>query len=84
MVNLVGISSPFGSLMGALGVTARGLSLLGQGQGSTMRWIECLANFAPLKPDLICVKQRRTINLGGCPFGGLMGTPGVTAGELGL
>ena len=53
-----------------------------------MRWMDCLANFGLLQLDLNCVRPclGKTVDLGGvfCPFGGLMGAPGVTAGGDGL
>ena len=50
--------------------------------------MDCLANFGPLQPDFNYVKpcQGKMVNLGGvfCPYGGLMGALGVTAGGIGL
>ena len=53
-----------------------------------MWWMDCWVKFGPLQPDFYCVKpcKGKMVNLGGvfCPFGGLMGAPGVTAGGHGL
>ena len=52
-----------------------------------MRQMDCLANFGPLQPDFNCVKpcQGKMVHFRGVflPFGGLMGAPGVKAGEFG-
>ena len=53
-----------------------------------MQWMDCLENFGPLRFDFNCVRPRygKTVDLGVvfCPFGDLMGAPGVTAGGHGL
>ena len=49
-----------------------------------MQWLDCLANFGPLRLDFNCVKpcQGITVDLGGVfrPSGGLMGASGLMAG----
>ena len=45
-----GFFYPFGDLLGAPGVTDRGLILLGSGLGPSERWMDCPANFGPLQP----------------------------------
>ena len=70
--------------MGAPGVTAGGDGLLERGCGPRMWWMDCWGKFGPLQLDSYCVNpcEGKTVDLGGvfCPFGGLMGAPGVTAG----
>ena len=56
MVYLGGVFRPFGGLMGAPGVTAGGDGPLGRGCGLMMWWMDCLANFGPLRLDFNCVK----------------------------
>ena len=44
-----------------------------------MQWMDCLANFGPLRLDFSCVRpcHRKTVDFGGIfrPFGDLMGGP---------
>ena len=53
-----------------------------------MQLMNCLANFGPLRLVFNCMKPcyGKTVDLGGvfCPFGGLVGVPGVTAGRHGF
>ena len=53
-----------------------------------MRWMDCLAYFGPLQLDFNCVRPcwGKMVILGGvfCPFGGLIGAPGLMAGRDGL
>ena len=75
--------------MGTPGVKARGDGLLGCGGGPRMPWMDFLANFGLPPLDFNCVKpyKGKMVDWGGgvfCPFGGLMGAPGVTSGGYGL
>ena len=59
MLDLGGVFRPFGGLMGTPGVTAGEDGLLGRGLGPRMRWMDCLANFRPLRLDLTAWKLAR-------------------------